>query len=323
MKGTYRIRVQAKKVIYDFMVRRNITIVTGESAKGKTTLIDYISDYYNYGKDSGINLICDKSCIVLSGINWKQQLRDIRDSIVFIDEGNKFISSVEFAHAVKNSDNYYVIVTRERLANLPYSINEIYGITDSGKYANVKQVYNCMYNLYGEYSSNSIGKPTLVITEDKKAGCQFFENAGEKLGFKCVSADGKANVLKSIMPRTDEEVLLVVDGAAFGPEMNSVMNYIKRYPNYTLYAPESFEWLLLRADIFRERYIADILSNPSDFIDSSSYFSWERYFTDLLEHISHSYKGYEYSKDKLSDAYLQDITMKKILDTIENINFDE
>lgn len=175
MKGTYRIRVQTKKVIYDFIIRRNITIITGDSAKGKTTLIDYISDYYNYGKDSGVNLICDKSCIALSGVNWKQQLGATKDSIVFIDEGNKFISSVDFAHVVKNSDNYYVIVTREKLANLPYSINEIYGIIDSGK----------------------------------------------------------------------------------------------------------------------------------------------------LEHISHSYKGYEYSKDKLSDAYLQDITMKKILDTIENINFDE
>lgn len=133
MKGTYRIRVQSKRVIYDFEIKRNITIITGDSAKGKTTLIDNISDYANYGKDSGVNLSCEKSCRVIAGANWESQLRDITDSIVFIDEGNKFVTSVDFAHAVNNSDNYYVIVTREKLDNLPYSINEIYGITDSGK----------------------------------------------------------------------------------------------------------------------------------------------------------------------------------------------
>ncbi len=43
------------------------------------------------------------------------------------------MKSEEFAEAVKGSDNYYVLITREKLSNLPYSITEIYGIRTSGK----------------------------------------------------------------------------------------------------------------------------------------------------------------------------------------------
>ncbi|MEI3340181.1 MAG: hypothetical protein V8R80_09800 [Eubacterium sp.] len=47
---------------------------------------------------------------------------------MFIDEGNPFVSSVEFAGQIEKSDDSYVIVTREGLANLPYSVEEIFGI---------------------------------------------------------------------------------------------------------------------------------------------------------------------------------------------------
>lgn len=38
MKGKYRIIVENKKIRYDFEVKRNITIIKGDSAIGKTTL---------------------------------------------------------------------------------------------------------------------------------------------------------------------------------------------------------------------------------------------------------------------------------------------
>ncbi len=83
-----------------------------------------------------------------------------------------------------------------------------------GKYKNVTQVYNEMYPLYSAYASGNIQKPTLVITEDRKSGCQFFEAAGKYKEFKCISADGKSNVIKNIIERKNEKILLVVDGAA-------------------------------------------------------------------------------------------------------------
>lgn len=128
MKGTHRIVIQNKRIRYAFEIRRNITIIRGDSATGKTTLVDMIGEYYENGAASGIELQCDKTCVVLGGRNWRLQLEALRDSIVFIDEGNNFISSKEFAQAAQKSDNYYVIVTRESIPSLPYSVDEIYGI---------------------------------------------------------------------------------------------------------------------------------------------------------------------------------------------------
>ena len=48
MRGAHRIIVESRKVKYDFVVKRNITILTGNSGSGKTVLIDLIRDYRRY-----------------------------------------------------------------------------------------------------------------------------------------------------------------------------------------------------------------------------------------------------------------------------------
>lgn len=67
---------------------------------------------------------------------------------MFVDEEDRFITSRDFAAAVKNSDNYYVLVTRDSLHNLPYSVEEIYGIHQSGKYTQLDRTYNEFYRIY-------------------------------------------------------------------------------------------------------------------------------------------------------------------------------
>ena len=39
MRGTHNVIVQNKRIRYDFDIRRNLTIIQGDSATGKTTLI--------------------------------------------------------------------------------------------------------------------------------------------------------------------------------------------------------------------------------------------------------------------------------------------
>lgn len=150
MKGKYSITVKNNVLQYQFEIRRNITIIKGDSATGKTTLIDMIREYYENGEQSGITLQCQKTCVVLEGRQWKVLLENIHDSIVFIDEGNQFITTDEFSSALKQSDNYYVIVTREGLPNLPYSVEEIDGIKTAGKYGTLQQTYQEFYRIYGD-----------------------------------------------------------------------------------------------------------------------------------------------------------------------------
>ena len=318
MKGRHRVVIQNKKVKYDFEVRRNITIIRGNSATGKTTLLEMIREYYEDGSDSGIELQCDKTCMVLEGRNWNIILSTIQDSIVFIDEGNNFVTSKEFAQTIRESDNYYVIVTREGLEALPYSVEEIYGIRNSGKYGGLKQTYNEFYSIYGIKEPGRKIIPEVIITEDSNSGFQFFDIICSRNGVECKAANGKSNIFCSLIQETNKKVLVIADGAAFGSEMNKVMQLVDKSDNIFLYLPESFEWLILNSQVVHDSEISKILVDPSGYIESKDFFSWERFFTSLLiEHTADSYL--RYSKKTLNMAYMQSTVADKILARMENI----
>lgn len=319
MKGSYKIIVQNSNVRYEFEIRRNITIIRGDSATGKTTLVEMIGEFYENGTSSGIELFCEKTCSVLSGRNWKAALDTMKEEIIFIDEGNAFVYSTEFARAVQESDNYYVIVTREGLVNLPYSVEEIYGIRESGKYAALKQTYNELYHIYGETDFHEKIKPEKVIVEDSNSGFEFFKGIAEKEECVVISANGKSNIFEKVLQSTGEEkVLVIADGAAFGSEMDRMVKLLKRRKNIVLYLPESFEWLILKSDVLDDREVRLILQAPVQYIDSKYFLSWERYFTALLiEKTKGSYL--QYTKKKLNPVYLQANEQKKICGQMEQI----
>ena len=315
MKGKHSVTVENNVLRYRFEIQRNITIIKGDSATGKTTLVDMIREYYENGEQSGILLQCDKQCVVLEGRQWKLLLDNIHDSIVFIDEGNMFISSNEFADAVKHSDNYYVIVTRESLPSLPYSVDEIYGIRSSGKYGTLQQTYQEFYHIYGNADYRESFSPDVIIVEDSNSGCEFFEYVTEEQNCQVVSADGKSNIFKKLAGYADENVLVIADGAAFGPEMDRVVKRISMKDNQLLYLPESFEWLVLQSGVVRDTEISKVLEEPSEYIDSEKYMSWERYFTALLvDKTQDTYLRYE--KARLNSAYKNKKIVEKIIGVI-------
>lgn len=119
-------------------------------------------------------VICEKKCRTLRGRDWNLVLPNLHDQILFLDEENRFIKSKEFAAAVKESDNYFVIITREDLPNLPYAAEEIYGIHTSGKYHDLKRTYNEMYRIYSAEKWSGKIKPEEIIVEDSNSGFDFF-----------------------------------------------------------------------------------------------------------------------------------------------------
>ena len=265
-----------------------------------------------------VNLTCDKKCYVLEGALWKEQLKGITDSIIFIDEGNEFIKSVDFAEEIQKTDNYYVIVTRESLSSLPYSIEEIYGIRTSGKYGTLKQSYHEFYQLYGVDTYEKSVKPDIIITEDSNSGYQFFAQICQEKQLDCESMNGKSNVFHYLNIHKDEKILVIADGAAFGSEMDRVLQLINKRKNVALYLPESFEWLVLSAGVLKNNSVVQILKNPSEYIESKEYFSWERFFTAVL--IQETKDTYlTYAKKKLNAAYLSDMIKNSILKQMKKI----
>ena len=238
MKGLHKVIVQNNRLHYEFDIKRNITIIQGNSATGKTTLINMLRQAENLGADSGVDVNCDVPCRILEGRNWKVILESISKSIIFIDEENTFINTEEFASAIQNSDNYYVLITRENLYNLPYSVEEIYGLHSSGKYQNTRKVYQQMYRIYSDENILPI-KPEKIIVEDSNSGYDFFHSVSE-------------------------------DQAS------------------------------------------------EEYIESSEFFSWERYFTKLLiEQTEGTYL--KYKKSRLNKVYLHEKNKDIILKSIKGI----
>ena len=59
MKGKHRIVIQNNRLHYEFEIKRNITVIQGNSATGKTTLINMLRQAENFGESSGIDVISD------------------------------------------------------------------------------------------------------------------------------------------------------------------------------------------------------------------------------------------------------------------------
>ena len=317
MTGEHRVVVQTRRLKYEFILRRNITVIRGDSGTGKTTLVRLLAMYAN-DPNSGVDVQCDKKCIVYNDSyngSAGDTLSRLKDSIIFIDEGQKIIYSKEFASIIKGTDNYYVLITRDPLKQLPYSISEIYGIRESSRYGGLNQTYNEIYNLYQSRDRKTGNKVDLdlIITEDSNSGYEFFKHYCDMLGIRCVSAKGKSNILTLLGRFTEiRNVLAIVDGAAFGPEMEAVMKKVCK-GDLKLYAPESFEWLLLKSGVVKE-VPKDVLENPAKYIESSEYFSWEQYFASVITKVTEG-TPYKYSKHRLNRVYLLGANIRKVIRT--------
>lgn len=313
MRGSYRIIIQNRRVHYDFVIKRNITVIKGNSGTGKTTLIDMLAEYESNGRSSGISVESKRKCMVISGSDWQSRIKNLHDTIIFIDEENGFVTSKEFARTIKETNNYYVIILREGIEALPYSVEEIYGIRTLGKYNSLVKTYNEFYRIYGDNLLGDDVALDTLYTEDSNSGWQFFNGVCKKNGIECISAEGKSNIVPEIFKLSaDLKVLIVADGAAFGSQMEKVDKLLKQRPNTWLYLPESFEWMILKANIVEYPDLNKILEHPEEYIESAEFFSWERYFTDLLMKATQD-TYLQYSKSKLNDVYLSDKLRNKIL----------
>ena len=302
MEGTKQIRVSNRNLQYRFTITRNITIVTGDSGTGKTTLYDLIEEHTRLGAASGVHIVADAPCIALTDLDWLNQLRRTTSSVVFVDEGFEPLATHDFAAAIKSTDNYYVLMTREPMYELPYSVDEIYEIRTSGKYHTLQKMYQRTNDRLYALATDSQAV-THILTEDSHAGFQFYEHYYDGTSVTCHSAGSDSGIFAWLQKHHDEGVFVIADGAAFGSEMKRVMEIQRQFPDQiTICLPESFEWLILQSGLMDFPGLGKVLENPSASIDSQQYFSWENFFeTYLVQHTVGTH--YAYSKSQIHSFY--------------------
>lgn len=321
MKGSYDVKIKNRDAEFKFTITRNITVVRGDSGTGKTTLYDMISAYTQFGDKSGVNIACNAQCVALVHADLHtqiSQLSNISNSIVFIDEGDETVNKSEFASAILNSDNYYVLFIRDNLFEIPYSIEEIYEIKTSGKFHSFNKLYKQTSGYrYKEKNSGNKDNISILLTEDSGSGYQLFSEFCKNKSYKCDTAKGNTKIISWVKNHIGEKVLIVADGAAIGPFSNQLMALVHRFPDKIMVClPESFEWMILKSGVLSDTEIATVLDSPQNYIDSKEYSSWEQFFYDYLRNLTKGDRYKSYKKDKLSSFYLNEDNIKKIVNII-------
>ncbi len=315
MKGKYHFKVRSKRALFDFTIRRNITILKGDSATGKTTLLHMLYEYLRVGRESGFTVSSDASYFVYLrkevGRDWKDALFPLKNTIIFIEENNDFVFGRDFADFVKSSGNYFVLVNRAPFRMLPYSIHEIYEIITAGKRTDIRESYHEFKELYSHYPVVKHNKVENIITEDSCSGHQFFTTVFGTADV--VSADGNSNILPVIQTLVKGDTLVIADGAAFGAMIENCLAYLETRIDLrvSIWLPESFEYLILKSGVIKAAELEAILEEPADYIDSLQHESWEQFFTDLLISLTKDTAA-KYSKEVLNKYYLQDKNIRKI-----------
>lgn len=316
MKGSFYFRVRSKRMLFEFTIRRNITVIKGNSATGKTTLLHMMYEYLRVGRESGYAVSTDSKYYVYLrqeiGRSWQDILEPLEDTVIFIEENNNFVFSKEFAEFVKTSGNYFVLVNRSPFPMLPYSIHEIYEIITEGKRGDVKESYHRFHELYSNYPVIANNRMQTIITEDSNSGYQFFSHLFRKSSV--ISAGGNSKVLGWVQELGEEDILIIVDGAAFGAMIENCLEYFdtRTERRIAIWMPESFEYLILNSGLIQSGELPQILNATSDYVDAGEYESWERYFTQLLISMT-SDKIYQYSKKELNEYYLQYRNIRRIV----------
>jgi energy-coupling factor transporter ATP-binding protein EcfA2 len=141
METKHDILVQNKREVqFKLSINRKFTIIRGDSATGKTTLFQMVSDASS-SRTTGVNISCDVPVIALYETGYKYELENESGKIYVIDEDFSALRTKEFATLALKSDNCFIIITRESMPSIPYSYKEIYQIKTSGKFHSLERIY--------------------------------------------------------------------------------------------------------------------------------------------------------------------------------------
>ena len=210
MKGQVKFRIYDKDNEYRFTLKRNITIIQGESGTGKTTLLQAMFNSMSGSSAAAYTVETSANYFVYTRVfkklRWETVLAEITDSVIFIEENNRFIYSNDFAKYVKKSGNYFVIIGRKPLKGLPYSWQEIYELVSHKGSGDLRRIYE-FKEFYTNFTFTDYNFD-LVIMEDSNAGFTFFKNFFSNV--PVISANGNGNVLNTILAADASNILCIV-----------------------------------------------------------------------------------------------------------------
>lgn len=294
-------------LVYILNLESRITIITGDSATGKSTLIRYIE---NYNKDSynSIKIESEKKLIHLTPVMVRNKFELSEDAIYFMDEGDN-VKSKEYFTLVNDTRYKFVIITRDvSYPSIPYDIEDIYEIKYNNGANKLVKIYKDNYRT--DKLDVNINK---IFTEDEKSGYEFYK---ELSNYSVFSTKGASRIPYKI--KKNNNSIFIVDSLGFGPYINRTLLNLKS-SNSIFIAPKSFEYLILmslfsyseedlkhKLESYRESYH---LINKFNINDENIYYQM------LIDECFGL--GIDYNKSYLPDYFIEEENFDKVLDSID------
>lgn len=307
MKGKYFICLKDKMVDFKIDIDRQFTIIRGNSSTGKSFFVDMLREYL-INKKNGIMPAAklttnfNEIYVVTPTDDFNKIVEIKKNCLILMDEDCNYLFDGNFGSRVKHSDNYFMIVTRKKLSDIPYSVFSIYDFeseikSERGKYFTETRLKPLYADADGQYNLDCL------LTEDSGSGYDLFKNS---LNCEVISAGGNTRVYKESkrLFKEKKNLGILVDSSAFGPYMVELYEYFieelkkVRNKNVYIFLPESFEYLVLRTRYFRnDGLVRSVLEKPYNYCETTKFFSYERMFTNLLTSKCRD-KNIKYNKGK-------------------------
>lgn len=287
--------IRTPKAVYKLDIKRNITLLQGNSGTGKT----YLCKAVRGGMPVGTNIKCDMPVYSVTpvDVSYDAWFRRYSDSILFIDESELEEFTGSFCKKAIEHGCRLVICSREAVSiQAEYAIDSVLVLHASGKYITAEPKYILSDQHHPEWQ---------IITEDSSSGLDFYRHVRSDTD----TMFGKDSIKTWVCEKKRFHITYLVDGAAFGRCLEPVwVEYIRG--NIDIVAPESFEYVLLNSPMLYEKEWM-VLNDPEAYgATSSRYYTWEQFFTDYLKKVMAPFGGY--SKGKNARCFTDDCCYKDI-----------
>lgn len=234
-----KIEIGDTRIRYRIEIYGKYSVIAGDSGTGKTTLFELIQDYNDNPK-----LVKCKSDLPLVAIDRRAKeeiLREYNNCLLVMDEDCRLLKQYNVASLLKESKNYFLIISRKNMNWLPLSVDNYYKL----EYEN-----GINYNIpkYKRNLKEEFFRVAQIVTEDQESGRRFFEEYFSDIPVS--SAHSKSELVDYLVKQDFEgKTLVVYDAAAFAYEMERMQRYIEG-KNIEILDWECFEHFILKSKPF-------------------------------------------------------------------------
>lgn len=267
-----QVNVKNSRIHYQLELDHRITIITGNSGTNKTQLCAMVN------KNSPTTYMSHKMRVITDTVWELLQVNNIfaDDIIYLVDEDFKSMQTKEFADFVKNTNNYFILIFRDKLPDIPYGIDNIKELKKQGRLRILKNHFDlCKY--YEPLDAEQ------AIIEDSTSGYNFFR---ELLNIPIISSYGKDNIIKKLEELNHKKLLIIVDECGFGHNIEAIRNEcMKCANNYQLLGYQSFE-----------EYLCTALGINTEEVKTNKCTNEEVFYEELIKDYTEKNYGKKYNK---------------------------